>query len=110
MMPAEKALQKEREKLHEMTSSHQCFKPIPVLIDEVNRNLKGWAGYFSIGYPISAYRQLNWYVRRRLEQHLRRRSQRPFRPPAGQTMVSHLDHLGLVRLVQKRTAQLPAHA
>ena len=110
VIPSEKALQKEREKLHEMTSSHQCFKPIPALIDELNRNLKGWAGYFSIGYPISAYRQIDWYVRSRLKQHLRRRSQRPFQPPPGQTEVEHVDRLGLVRLVGERTAQLPAHA
>jgi RNA-directed DNA polymerase len=98
VIPSEKALQKEREKLHEMTSSRQCFKPIPVLIDELNRNLKGWAGYFSIGYPISAYRQIDWYVRSRLGQHLQRRSQRPFRPPRGQTVAEHLDRLGLVLL------------
>src|SRR5258708_6298451 len=29
LFPSEQALQKEREKLHEMTDSHQCFKPIP---------------------------------------------------------------------------------
>jgi len=81
LFPSEKALQKERARLHEMTDSHQCFKPIPVLIDELNRQLKGWANYFSIGYPITAYRQIDWYVRSRLEQHLRRRSQRPFRRP-----------------------------
>ena len=110
VFPSEKALRKEREKLHAMTSSGQCFKPIPTLIGELNRNLKGWANYFSLGYPISAYRQLDWYVRRRLEQHLRRRSQRPFRAPAGQTLTQHLECLGLVQLAGRRAAQLPAHA
>ena len=110
VIPSEKALQKEREKLHEMTSSRQCFKPIPDLIDELNRNLKGWAGYFSIGYPISAYRQLDWYVRNRLTKHLKRRSQRPFRPPDGQSVTDHINRLGLVHLAGKSTAQLPVHA
>jgi RNA-directed DNA polymerase len=99
--PSEKALQKEREKLHEMTASHQCFKPIPVLIGDLNRQLKGWAAYFSIGYTITAYRQIDWYVRSRLVQHLRRRSQRPFRPPQGTSLLQHLDHLGVLRLVAK---------
>ena len=110
MFPSEKALEKEREKLHEMTDSHQCFKPIPVLIGELNRQLKGWANYFSIGYPITAYRQIDWYVRSRLMQHLRRRSQRPFRPPQGITLWQHLQNLGVVLLAAKRPAQLPAHA
>src|SRR5262249_7797386 len=39
VFPSKKALQREREKLHEMTDSHQCFKPIPVLIGELNRHL-----------------------------------------------------------------------
>jgi RNA-directed DNA polymerase len=110
VMPSEKALRKEREKLHEMTDSHQCFKPIPELIGELNRQLKGWASYFSIGYPITAYRQMDWYVRSRLMQHLRRRSQRPFRPPQGTTLYEHLQNLGVVSLTANRTAQLPAHA
>src|SRR5271165_5880684 len=41
-----------------MTDSHQCFKPIPVLIGELNRQVKGWANYFSIGFPMTAYRQI----------------------------------------------------
>lgn len=101
LCPSEKALQKERAQLHEMTNSHQCFKPIPVLIGELNRQVKGWANYFSIGYPITAYRQIDWYVRSRLEQHLRRRSQRPFRPPQGTTLLQHLRNLGVVLLAAK---------
>ena len=93
-----------------MTDSHQCFKPIPELIGELNRQLKGWASYFSIGYPITAYRQMDWYVRSRLMQHLRRRSQRPFRPPQGTTLYEHLQKLGVVSLTANRSAQLPAHA
>ena len=47
--PSKKALQKERDKLTEMTDSHQCHKPIPKLIDELNRHLKGWGNYFKFG-------------------------------------------------------------
>jgi len=110
MIPSEKALEKEREKLHEMTSCHQCFKPIPTLIEDLNRQRKGWAAYFSIGYPISAYRQLDWYVRCRLRQHLGRRSQRPFRLPQGESLQQHLQDLGLELLASQRLAQLPVHA
>ena len=110
VFPSENALRKEREKLHEMTDSHQCFKPIPVLIGDLNRHLKGWANYFSIGYPAGAYWQLDWYVRGRLMQHLRRRSQRPFQPPQGVSLYRHIQDLGLVLLAAKRLAQLPAHA
>ena len=98
VFPSKKAVQRERAKLHEMTNSHQCFKPIPMLIGELNRHLKGWANYFSFGYPMSAYCEIDRYVRGRLIQHLQRRSQRPYRPPPGEPRLRHLARLGLIPL------------
>ena len=98
VLPSKQAVQREREKLHAMTNSHQCFKPIPVLLGELNRHLKGWANYFSVGYPTSAYCEIDRYVRGRLIQHLQRRSQRPYRPPPGEPWLRHLARLGLIRL------------
>lgn len=98
MFPSAKAVRKERRKLHEMTDSRQCFKPIPVLIGELNRHLKGWANYFSIGYPISVYCEIDRYVQGRLTQHLQRRSQRPYRPPKGESWLEHFRQLGLQSL------------
>jgi RNA-directed DNA polymerase len=98
--PSKKAVQREREKLHEMTNSHQCFKPIPTLIGELNRHLKGWANYFSFGYPRGAYWEIDWFVRGRLIRHLQRRSQRPFHPPKGEAWYTHLKRLGLVCLAR----------
>jgi RNA-directed DNA polymerase len=98
VFPSMKAVQRERGKLHEMTNSHQCFKPIPTLIGELNRHLKGWANYFSFGYPSGAYCEIERHVQGRLIQHLQRRSQRPYRPPQGESWLRHLARLGLVRL------------
>ncbi len=61
-----KALKKEREKLHEMTSHRQCFKPIPQLIEELNRHLEGWKNYFDFGYPRVAFGEQG-HRRRRIE-------------------------------------------
>jgi RNA-directed DNA polymerase len=104
VFPSKKAVQRERGKLHQRTDSHQCFKPIPTLIEELNRHLKGWANYFSWGYPTSAYCEIERYVQGRLIQHLQRRSQRPYRPPEGEPWLRHLARLGLRRLSE------PVHA
>ena len=96
--PSAKALKKEREKLHEMTNYRQCFKPIPQLIEELNRHLEGWKNYFDFGYPRVAFGEINTYIRGRLTQHLRRRSQRPFRPPEGVSYYEQIQRFGLVRL------------
>jgi RNA-directed DNA polymerase len=98
VVPSEKALAREREKLRGMISTRQSFVPIPTLIERVSRHLKGWREYFDFGYPRVAFREVNSYVRERLTHHLKRRSQRPFQPPKGQTYYAHLAHLGLVYL------------
>ena len=98
VFPSEKALKREREKLHELTDHRQCFKPTPELIEGLNRHLKGWKNYFDFGYPRVAFGEINTYVRDRLTQHLRRRSQRPFRPPEGVSYYRQIQQFGLVRL------------
>jgi hypothetical protein len=85
----------ERDKLTETTNSRQCHKPIPKLIDELNRHLTGWADYFKFGYPRDAFREINWHVAQRLFRHLNRRSQRAFRLPEGSTYYRYFRRLGL---------------
>jgi len=82
----------------ELTGASQCFKPIRGLVDGLNRYLKGWMTYFSKGYPRRAFRKIGGYVRERLIRHLRRRSQRPFRPAEGTSWYQHLVRLGLVSM------------
>jgi RNA-directed DNA polymerase len=105
VVPSPSALKKERATLRDMTSSRFCFKPIPVLIQDLNRNLQGWAAYFNLGYPSAAYRNLNHYVQYRLQIHLHRRSQRPYRVPTGVPLWVHLRQLGLRPLVPPRRSR-----
>jgi len=96
--PSGKAMQSHREALRETISrKHNCV-PVTRLIGVVNRQQRGWANYFSFGYPRKAMRAMNWYVRSCLIGHLRRRSQRPFRPPKGRSYYRHLQQLGLIYL------------
>jgi RNA-directed DNA polymerase len=81
-----------------MTSARQGTKPLPELIGELNLQLKGWANYYRLGHPREAFRQVNWFVRRRLQRHLRRRSQRPWKPPADLTDYQYFQQLGLIYL------------
>ena len=96
--PSKQALARERDVLRSMTSSRFCFKPIPALIRQVNRQVEGWANYFRFGYSRAAFRQINRVVRCRIAAHLKRRSQRPYRPPKGLSMYRHLANMGLVYL------------
>jgi RNA-directed DNA polymerase len=95
LCPSSKAMQRERDKLREMTGPERCFVPIPALIYQINEHLRGWGNYFDAGYPRRAFRQINRFVQERLERHLKRRSQRPYRRSDGGTWYAQLLNLGL---------------
>ena len=97
LQPSPKSLQRERDKIRELTGPKQCFKPIPEVIGEINRQMMGWGQYFALGYPRQAFRDLNAYVRERLTRHLKRRSQRAYRRTEA-SWYAQLDHLGFTAL------------
>ena len=98
MQPSKKAILKEREEIRRLTSRRMCFRPLPNLIAELNRQLRGWANYFGKGYPGKAFRGINTYAQERLFRHVRKSSQRPFQPPKGRTYREHFKAMGLVTL------------
>jgi RNA-directed DNA polymerase len=94
VFPAKKSLARLRQRLRELLAANPVT-PIPTLIGMVNRLLYGWKQYFSFGYPRMAFRVVNQYLVATLTRQLQRRSQRPFRPPAGRSYYAQLQALGL---------------
>lgn len=109
VFPSRKSTARAREKVRELTGPRRCFMPITQMIAEVNRWSRGWGGYFRHGYPSKSFRALNWFLQQRITRHLKRRSQRGYRPPAGESFYAHLHRLGLQAL--QTTPRRPhAHA
>ena len=78
-----------------------------VMIGRLNQFLIGWSNYFGHGHPSHAFRTINGYVQIRMNRFLRRRSQRPFRPPKGVSWYSLIyDKLQVVQL-RKRSPRKP---
>ena len=71
--------------------------------------MRGWANYFSRGYPRGAYWELDWYLRWRFMRHLRRRGQHRFRPPKDEPWYSFFQRQGLLELNRSHYSR-PAHA
>lgn len=97
-----KAQKRVREKIHDLTSARFCFAPITEVVCNVNAVLRGWLAYFSKGHPANARYNLIRFAELRLVGHLRRRSQRPYRPPDGVSFYQHIHDLGLMPLVEGR--------
>jgi len=91
-------VQRLKEKVRAKTRSGYK-KPLSVAVVEVNEILRGWASYFSYGYPRKVFREVNHFARCRFGRFLRNRSQRrskPFR--AGETIYAGLKRYGLLYL------------
>jgi RNA-directed DNA polymerase len=82
-VPSDRALARRKERMRELVGPKQCFVPVSELVQQVNQSLRGWGEYFSYGHPRRAHRKVNAFVVGRLTKHLKRRSQRACRPPAG---------------------------
>jgi RNA-directed DNA polymerase len=101
VFPSKKSLARARAKLRELTSHRRSFVAIDEMVCEVSGWLQSWGSYFRHGYPSEAFRELNWYALERLRRHLRRRSQRPYRIPEGESAYGHLQRLGFQPLSPK---------
>jgi RNA-directed DNA polymerase len=95
VFPSAKAMTRARDRVRELTGPKRCFVPIREMIDDLNRWTKGWGGYFRHGYPRQCFRDLNRFLQLRSARHLKRRSQRAYRPPEGESFYAHLQRLGL---------------
>jgi RNA-directed DNA polymerase len=95
IFPSKKSFINEKREIRRMTGKVMSFKPIPVLINEMNIHLRGWANYFSFGYPSQTFRHINWYLSERMSNHLTRRSQRPYRLRNQKSYYAELQKLGL---------------
>ena len=93
--PSKKAERRFREKVREQTGPQWNWMPLPTLIGRLDQTLRGWCAYFRHGHPHRVFYRLDGYVLMRLWRHLRRRSQRRYRPPAHEPLYAHLRRFGL---------------
>lgn len=98
MEPSKAAIQRATESVNEILGTNKGCIPIADLIAQLNRYLRGWSNYCSVGYNRKAMRKLNFHTYKRLKKHIRRRSQRPYRPSEGKSLYATCRKLGLIYL------------
>jgi RNA-directed DNA polymerase len=97
LFPSLGAQKRLREKVRALMDSRNKA-PVPEMIGDLNRVLRGWGRYFGEGYPSRVFRRMNWYVHQQMLRHLRRRSQRRCRQLGDTSLYEALKRAGLYRL------------
>lgn len=97
--PSRKATQRARDRIREITDRKRLLVPVEDIVAELNRFLRGWAGYFRYGNSARVLGQIRNYALRRVALLLSKTGKRRRSWDWGMRQVLRSpDHLGLIRL------------
>ena len=96
--PSREAMQRARDRIREITDSKRLRDSVGVIVQELNRFLRGWANYFRYGNSRLHFTRITTYALRRLARFVAKRHQR--RSGYGMSVVAFVspNRMGLVNL------------
>jgi RNA-directed DNA polymerase len=96
--PSREAMQRARDRIREITDSKRLRDPVEVIVQDLNRFLRGWANYFRYGNSRLHFTRITTYALRRLALFVAKRHKRA--SGYGMTVVAYVssNRMGLVNL------------
>jgi group II intron reverse transcriptase/maturase len=95
--PSRQAMQRARDRVRELTGRDRLRWPVEQVVGDLNRFLRGWAGYFRYGNSTVQFDQIIRHADRRLALLIAHRHEQPWRY-GRQVLNSRPDRYGLVTL------------
>jgi group II intron reverse transcriptase/maturase len=96
--PSREAMQRARDRIREITAQRRLLLGVEVIVQDLNRFLRGWANYFRYGNSRLHFTRITTYALRRLALFVAKRHKR--RSGYGMTVVAFVspNRMGLVSL------------
>jgi RNA-directed DNA polymerase len=96
--PSREAMARARERIREITDRKRLRLPVEVIVQDLNRFLRGWGGYFRYGSSARHFTRISNYAVQRLARFVAKRHKRA--PGYGLSVVVYMspNRLGLIGL------------
>jgi RNA-directed DNA polymerase len=96
--PSREAMQRARDRIRELTLRKRLRDPVEEVVQDINRYLRGWGGYFRYGHSALHFDRISNYAFKRLALFVAKRHQR--KPGYGLSVVAYWspNRLGLISL------------
>ncbi len=96
--PSGQAMQRARDRIRELTERKRLSQPVEETVQELNRFLRGWGGYFRYGNSAQHFHQISTYALKRLASFVAKRHGHA--PGYGMSVVAYrsTNRLGLISL------------
>jgi RNA-directed DNA polymerase len=96
--PSRRAMQHARDRVREITARERLLLPVEDVVEDLNRYLRGWAGYFRYGNSARHFDAISDYAARRVASHVAKRHKRSGGYGWSVLAFQSPDRLGLIDL------------
>ncbi len=96
--PSRQATQHARQRLRELTDRSRLLVNVETIVQQVNRFLRGWAGYFRHGNSARAFDKITQHALNRIARFVAKRHKRSWRYGWKAVAYQSPDRLGLINL------------
>lgn len=105
--PSRQAMQSARDHIRRLTSRERLLLPVDEVVQDVNKFLRGWAGYFRYGNSSHQFDQIRRYALQRLAIFIANHYERPSKHGWSKVAYQSPDNIGLIKLEGNVVAPRP---